>query len=119
MPEQGKPVVKLFRSNAETFTEPVNGSEPQEIFRQDAEDEEKAVGGIRDDEVRKNGMGMPAGTAKAQDTEAVPDRYSAHEINQGTVIIGMGGAGTPGPAARAGLQFRTERVHEGIKKLFR
>ncbi len=112
-------MVKLFRCNAETFTEPVNGSKPQEIFCQDAEDEEKAVGGIRDDEVRKNGMGMAAGTNEAKDTEAVPDRSAAHEIGQGTVIISMDRAGTLHPTTRAGLKFRTKTVHERIKKVFR
>ncbi len=112
-------MVKLFRSNAETFTEPVNGSKPQEIFCQDAEDEEKAVGGIRDDEVRKNGMGMAAGTNEAEDTEAVPYRPASHEINQGTVIIGMDRAGSLHAAVWAGLKFRTESSHEGSKKVFR
>ncbi len=116
--EQGKPVVKLFAGNEEALTDPFHGSRAQEILRQDAEDEEKAVGGIRDDEVREDGMGMAAGTGKAQDAETVPDRPAAYEINQGAVIVGMDGAGPLHPAAWACLEFRPETVHEGIKKIF-
>jgi len=96
-------MVKLFLGNEEAFTDSFHGNRAQEILRQDAEDEEKAVGGIRDDEVREDGMGMATGTVKAQDTEAVPDRLPSHEINQGTAIIGMDGAGALHPAAGAGL----------------
>lgn len=102
-PEKGKPEVKLFLGNLEALTEPFYGSKAQEILCKDAEDEEKTVGGIRDDEIREDGMGMTAGTDKAQDAEAVPDVSASHEINQGTVIIGMDGAGALHPAAGAGL----------------
>ena len=117
--EQGKPVAELVLVNTEACADFFHGSKPEEIFRQDTEDKEKAIGGIRDDEIREDSMGMAAGTDKAQDTEAVPDRFSAHEINQGTAIIGMDRAGPLCAAAGAGLQFRPERVHEGIKKHFR
>ena len=61
---------------------------------------------------------MAAGTDKAQDTETVPDRLSANEINQGTVIIGMDRAGTLCPTEGTGLQFRAKILHEGNKKFF-
>ncbi len=111
-------MVKQFRGNEKTLTEFFHGNRAQEILRQEAENEEKTVGGIRDDEVRKNGMGMAAGTNEAKDTEAVPYRPASHEINQGTVIIGMDGAGSLHPTAWAGLKFRVESSHEGIKKIF-
>ena len=41
----------------------------QETLGQDPEDKEETIAGIRDDEVRKDGMGMSAGTDQAQDTE--------------------------------------------------
>lgn len=63
-------------------------------------------------------MGMATGTDKAQDTEAVADRFSTNEINQGTSIIGMDGAGSLCSTIGAGLQFRPETVHEGVKKYF-
>lgn len=61
---------------------------------------------------------MSAGAYKAQDTEAVSDRFSADEIEQGTVIIGMDGAGAFCAAAGAGLKFGAETGHERIKKDF-
>ncbi len=41
-----------------------------------------------------------------------------YEINQGTAIIGMDGAGTLDPTGGAGLQLMPKTVHKGIKKLF-
>ena len=117
--KQGKPAVKQLRGNGETFTEFFYGSRAQEIHSQDMEEEEQAVRGIRDDEVRQYGMGMSAGTNEAEDADTVPGWFSAQEINQGTVIVGMDGAGAPGTTAGAGLQFRTETRHEGIKKIIR
>lgn len=117
-PEEGKPMVELFLVNKEAPAKFFYGRKVQEIFSQDAQDKEKAVGRIRDDEIRKDGMGMAAGTDKTQDAEAVPDRLAANKINQGTVIIGMDGAGSLYPTAGAGLQFRAESGHEGIKKFF-
>ena len=90
----------------------------QEILRQDTEDEEQAVARVGDDEVREDGMGMAAGTDEAHDAEAVADRGTTYEIHQGTAIIGMDAAGTPGPTAGTGLQFRAEPLHKGIKQGF-
>ena len=117
--KQGKPAVKQLRGNGETFTEFFDGSRAQEIRRQDMEEEEQAVRRIRDDEVRQYGMGVSAGTNETEDADTVPGWFSAQEINQGTVIVGMDGAGAPGTTAGAGLQFRTETRHEGIKKIIR
>lgn len=117
--EQGKPAVKQLRGNGETFTEFFHGSRAQEIHSQDMEEEEQAVRGIRDNEVRQDGMGMSAGTNETEDADTVPEWFSTQEINQRTVIIGMDGAGAFDAAARAGLQFRAKTRHEGIKKIFR
>lgn len=114
-----KPEVKLFLGNEEALTEPFHGGRPQEIPRKDPQDEEKAIGGVRNDKVGEDGMCMSAGADKAQDAEAVSDRLSAYKINQGTVIIGMDGTGAFYTTAGAGLQFRAETSHERIKKDFR
>ena len=55
------------------------GSKAPEILRQDVEEEEQAISGGRDDEVREDGMGMAAGADEAHDAEAVSDSPSAHE----------------------------------------
>ena len=90
----------------------------QKILCHDTEDEKKAISGVGDDEVRKDSMGMAAGTDQTQDAEAVADRGATDEIHQGAVIVGMDPAGTLRPTAGAGLQFREEPVHEGIKQSF-
>ncbi len=77
-----------------------------------------AIAGIRDNEIRQYGMGMVAGTDEAQDAEAVADRRAAHEVHQGTVIVGMDPAGALRPTPGTGLQFRAETIHEGIKEGF-
>ncbi len=117
-PEEAKPMVELFLCDKEAFTEPFHRSGTQEIFRKDAEDEKEAIGGVGDDEVREDGMGMAAGTDKAQDAEAVADRASVDKVNKRTAIVGMDSAGAFHPTAGTGLGFRTKTGHEGIKKVF-
>ena len=79
------------------------------------EDEEQAVAGIGDDEIREDGMGMAAGTDEAKDAEAVSDRGAIYEIHQGTVIIGMDLAAARCPAEGTGLQLGAESNHERLK----
>lgn len=118
-PEEAKPVVKLFLCDKEALTEPFHRSGTQEILRKNPEDKKETVGGVRDDEVREDGMGMAAGTGKAQDAEAVADRTPLNKVNKGAVIVSMDSAGAFRPAAGTGLGFGTETGHEGIKKFFR
>ena len=41
-----------------------------------------------------------------------------YKVDQGTSVIGMDAAGTPGPTAGTGLKFRVESLHKGIKEGF-
>ena len=97
---------------------PFHRSGTQEILRKNPEDKKETVGGVRDDEVWEDGMGMAAGTGKAQDAEAVADRAPLNKVNKRAVIVSMDGAGAFRPTAGTGLGFRTETGHEGIKKYF-
>ena len=116
--EEFQKTVQLGKGDGETPAESLYRRKVQEILCQDTEDEEQAVAGIGDDEIREDGMGMAAGTDEAHDAEAVADRGTTYEIHQGTAIIGMDAAGTPGPTAGTGLQFRAEPLHKGIKQGF-
>ena len=118
-PEETKPVVKLFLCDKEALTEPFHRSGTQEILRKNPEDKKETVGGVRDDEVRKDGMGMAAGTDKAQNAEAVADRGATHEVHQRTAIVGMDPAASLSPTTGTGLQLRAESLHERIKQDFR
>lgn len=113
--EQFQPAVKLFPGNGKAFAEVFHGRKVQEILSQSPQDEEKTIGRIRDDEVREDGMGMAAGTDKAEDAEAVADRSAMNEIEQGAVIVGMDRTGAFCSAAGTGLEFRPESGHKGIK----
>ena len=90
----------------------------QEILRQDTEDEEQAVAGVGDDEVREDGMGMAAGTDEPHNTETVADRGTVYEVHQGAVIIGMDLAGPLYSTAGAGLQLGAESGHKGVEQSF-
>ena len=101
--EKIQPAAQLGKGDGEALTEPLHGRQTQEILRQDTEEEEQAIAGVGDDEVREDGMGMAAGTDEAHDAEAVADRGTTYEIHQGTAITGMDAAGPPGPTAGTGL----------------
>ena len=116
--EEPQPAAQLGKGDGEALTESLHGRQTQEILREDAEDEEQAIAGVRDDEVREDGMGMAAGTDEAHDAEAVADRGTVYEVHQGSVVIGMDAAGTPGSATGTGLQLRAEPGHEGTEQGF-
>ena len=114
--EEIQPAAQLGKGDGEAFAEPFHSGKAQEILRQDTEEEEQAIAGVGDNEVREDGMGMAAGTDEAHDAEAVADRGTTYEVHQGTAIIGMDAAGTPGPTAGTGLQLRAETGHEGTEQ---
>lgn len=72
--EKLQPAAQLGKSDGEALAEFFHSRKVQEILSQNPEDEKQAIAGVRDDEVRENGMGMATGTDEAQDAEAVPDR---------------------------------------------
>ena len=114
--EEPQPPAQLGKGDGEAFAELLHSGKAQEILREDAEEEEQAISGVRDDEVREDGMGMAAGTDEAHDAEAVADWGATYEVHQGAAIVGMDTAGAPGSATGTGLQFRTESGHEGIEQ---
>ena len=101
--EEIQPAAQLGKGDGEALTEPLHGRQAQEILRQDTEEEEQAIAGVGDDEVREDGMGMAAGTDEAHDAEAVADLGAANEVHQGAVIVGMDAAGSLYPTAGTGL----------------
>ena len=102
----------------EAFAELLNCGKVQEILRQDTEDEEQAITGVGDDEVREDGMSMAAGTDEAEDAEAVSDGGAADEVNEGAVIAGMDPAGAVCPTAGTGLELWAESRHKRVKQGF-
>ena len=61
-----------------------------EIFTKDAEDKEQTVGTVRDDEIRKDGMGRSAAVAgAAEDSGLMPDTFSSNEVDELPPVIAV------------------------------
>ena len=90
----------------------------QEILSQDTEDEKQTKGGVGNNEVGEDGMGVAAATDGAQDAKAVANGSAIYEVNEGTAIISMDAAGAFGPTTGTCLKFRAEAFHDEIKQGF-
>lgn len=64
-----EPAVELVPCDRKAFEDAFYCTESGKMLCKDAENEEQAIPGIRNDEVRKDGVGMPAGADKTQDTD--------------------------------------------------
>ncbi len=117
--EKLQPSAQLGKRDGEALAESLHGRQVQEILRQDTQEKEQAIAGVGNDEVWKDGMGMVAGTDKAQNAEAMADRGATHEVHQRTAIVGMDPAVSLSPTTGTGLQLRADSLHERIKQDFR
>lgn len=116
---EGKPFIELVPGDAKSFTEQFDGIKPGKVFPKDTQDKEQAVAAVRNDGVRKDGMGMiTAVTEDPEDTQVILFVLPCPEINDGTPVVVMyvavSGASTDG----TGLQLRLKMIHVGIKKRF-
>ena len=76
------------------------------MLSQDAEDEEQAVSGVRDDRIWKHSVRGGAFTLpadQAADTQAGLYRSSIDEFDQGSVIVGVDAHLSSAPAERTDL----------------
>ncbi len=114
-----EPMVKLVLRDLETFEDPFQGGAFLESFRKDTEDKEKAIAKVRDNQIRKDGMGMPTAFAdQPEDGHFRSNRGAMDKVNDMTQVVGMDLAVAGGSAGGACFLIRTERVHEGIKEKF-
>lgn len=110
------PFIKLGSGNTEAFTEDLNGRTTQESFRQDTEDEEKAIARIRDEQFREDGMGVPAAFAdQLEDRDFLHDGLPIDKIDDASPIVSMDMAVAGGAADRAGLPYGTEGSYIGLE----
>ena len=59
-----------------------------EIFAKDAKDKEETVGAVRNDDIRKNGMGRGTAVAGAsKDSDIMPHSISAVKVDQMSIIV--------------------------------
>ena len=83
------------------------------MFGNDTEDKKQAISTVGDDQIRKNGMGMPAVSAdNPADTDGMINRSSGDKVNEIPVIGVMGVAGVGGTTIRAGFLFREKTSHK-------
>ena len=91
----------------------------QEIFPENTQDEEQAVGTVRDDEIRKDGMGRAAAVAgAAKDSDLMPDTFSTGEVGQIPFIVTVNLEISGGTTDGTGLKFRPYKGHELFKERF-
>lgn len=111
--------MELLLREIKAFAELFGGMESGKVFAQAEEDKEQAVGGIGDNDIRKDGMGMlTAVTEYTHDAEILFLLSSGIKVNDGSAVVivymAVSGASTDG----TGLQLRPELPHVGIKKRF-
>ena len=79
------------------------------------QDEEKSIGLVRDDGIRKDGVGMPAGTDDAGYAYTMLFVPRSIEINDMPVVVSMNPAVTLPLAAGTGLLFWMKRFHTSVE----
>lgn len=116
---QIQPFIELSGSNGKTFAQFLDRIQVHEIFTKDAEDKEQTVGTVRDDEIRKNGMGRATAVAgAAEDSDLMPYTFSTDKVDQISFIVTVDMEIPGGTTDRTGLKFRSYKGHELLKQRF-
>ena len=116
---ESQPFMELFFRDIKALPELFDGMESGEVFPQDKEYEEQAVAGIRDNDIRKDSMGMLTAVAEyTHDAEILFLLSAGQEVNDGSAIIivdvTVSGTSTDGTCFQLGLKL----LHVGVKKRF-
>ena len=115
-----KPFVKQVLRNAEAFTELFYGAKACKVLPQKVQDKEQAETGVRNDDIRKNRMGVFAAvTEDSEDAEICFRPPPGIKVNDGTPVVVMDMAVSGAAADGTGLQFRAKLSHKGVKEKFR
>ena len=102
-----------------SFTELFNGKTTCKILPKKAQNEEQAVAGIRDNDIRKNGVGMlTAVTENPHHTKVGLFSLTCLEVNDGAAIVIVDVTVTGASTDGTGLKFGLKLSHVGIKKRF-
>ena len=115
-----KPFVKQVLRNAEALTELFYGAKGGKVLPQKTQNKEQAETGVRNDDIRKNRMSVPAAlTEDSEDAEVCFRPLTGIKVNDGTPVVVMDMAVSGAVADGTGLQFRTKLRHKGVKEKFR
>ena len=102
-----------------SFTELFDGKTTCKILPKKAQDEEQAVAGIRDNDIRKNGVCMlTAVTENPHHTKVGLFSPTCLEVNDGVAIVVVDVTVTGASTDVTGLKVGLKHSHIGIKKRF-
>ncbi len=110
--KEGFPLIQHGGCDGETAADLFHRAVP-EIRGQNSENEKQAVGGVRNDEIRENGMGMAAaGTPYPPDPDGGIDDLPVDVVDDTAPVAAMWNAVPPGTAYRADLGLFHKRACE-------
>lgn len=116
---KSQPFVELLSGDAVDFPELFQWMQAGKVFTKHPKDEKEPITGIRDDEIREDGMGMVTTIAvDSENTEIVSDLISVSEVDDVPPIVGMDPTLSHRTTDGAGLQFWPELSHERYKNRF-
>ena len=102
-----------------SFTELFDGKTTCKLLPLKAQNEEQAVAGIRDNDIRKNGVCMlTAVTENPHHTKVGLFSLTCLEVNDGAAIVVVDVTVTGASADGTGLKVWLKLSHVGIKKRF-
>lgn len=109
LPIKANPPVKHGMGDPEAAAKILHSPQAEEIFTDDAKDEEKTVGTVGDQGIGQDGMGAPAASAPDPgDTDSFTDGTAIEKIEDVALITGERDTASTTPAIRAGLQSGSE-----------
>lgn len=109
---QGEPPEELFPADTVLFTGFFDRQAADEMAGQRAENEKDTMAGVGDDDIRQDGVGVPAaGAPDTHDVYFFPDDSAVPEFSDAALIITMDPAVSACATVRAGVQFRPVFIH--------
>lgn len=94
------------------------GNKPSDDIEQ-TENEEQAVIGVRDNDIRKNGMGTPAAVAENPEYADIRfHRFSGDKVCDVSAIISVDAAVTETATDGTGFLIRLKMGHVSVKERF-
>ncbi len=112
------PAVEHGRCYAKSFAKSLDRTRLSEVFDKYPQYKEETVGIVRNDGIRKDGVGMTAGTDDSGDPYQNRNRFAAYEVYYVAAVISMDTAITLPPAYGTCFLFRAERFNKRIKNRF-
>lgn len=91
----------------------------REVFAEQTEEEERAVTGVRDNDIQKDGMGMSTATAEnPEDINIRLRRSSGYKVCDVSAIISVDTAVAGATTGRTGFLTGIKKGHVRVKKRF-